>query len=439
MTTNEQRSGLTNALASGLLLAVVALFVPQAALADGTDWDSYTPTGPTGGDTSWDSYTPSYTDSWDSYTPTRSGSSWDSYTPSYSDSWDSYTPSYYNTYEPTYTPSYTTYSPSYTPSYYSQSYYTQPYYSQSYYTPSYYTPSYNYSYTPPSYNYSSYDYSYDYVYDYEYVYEYDYDYCSNIPGNQSQGYDCYPDRNHSDNDISCELTVDDRTVEEGDEVTLEWDIDGNANYASINHGIGRVDEDGGEEDVEVDEDTTFRLTVRNSHGDEDTCSVTVRVDDENNFSSVSFTGEPTYNPPVVYLSDIPYTGLEDIDPTLLSYWLMLIASAGAGVWFLYRKGMIPHFAFASVDPIDEGHVEEVETGHADVAPEVNAFLSAIENGDTDVAVDHLRDAAANGTGVEEFLAAAESATDDAQLQARVSAALEGAQKTGIRGAKEALA
>ncbi len=248
----------------------------------------------------------------------------------------------------------------------------------------------------------------------------------NCHGNQSQ-------------DVSCNLDASDTRVSDGDRVTLEWDTDGDVTYASINQGIGRVDEDGGSERVTVDGDTTFKMTVRNNSGDEDTCSVTVRVDD-NNFSSVSFTGDPTYNPPVVYLSDIPYTGLEDIDPMLLSYWLMLIAAASAGVWFLYRRGMIPHFAFASVDPIDEGHVvEETEEGHADASPEVMSFLSALAAGDTDAAVDHLRDAAANGTGVEEFLADAETAATDAELQARVSAALEGAKQTGVKGAKEALA
>lgn len=82
---------------------------------------------------------------------------------------------------------------------------------------------------------------------------------------------------NSDN-VSCNLDASDTSVNEGDRITLDWDTDGNPNYASINQGIGRVDEDGGSERVTVDEDTTFRLTVRNSDGDEDTCSVTVRAD-----------------------------------------------------------------------------------------------------------------------------------------------------------------
>ncbi len=81
----------------------------------------------------------------------------------------------------------------------------------------------------------------------------------------------------SSRDVSCNLDASDTRVDDGDRITLEWDTDGNPNYASINNGIGRVDEDGGTERVRITDDTTFRMTVRNSRGDEDTCSVTVRV------------------------------------------------------------------------------------------------------------------------------------------------------------------
>lgn len=82
----------------------------------------------------------------------------------------------------------------------------------------------------------------------------------------------------SSRDVSCTLDASDTRVSDGDRITLEWDTRGNPNYASINQGIGRVDEDGGSERVRVTDDTTYRMTVRNSRGDEDTCSVTVRVD-----------------------------------------------------------------------------------------------------------------------------------------------------------------
>ena len=253
------------------------------------------------------------------------------------------------------------------------------------------------------------------------------------------------DDNHNNN-LSCDLRASDRDIREGDDVTLRWNIDGNATYASINHGVGRVDEDGGSERVSPDEDTTYTLTVRDTHGDEDTCSVSINVDSDNTFSSATFYPDQPQNPNVVYLSSIPYTGLEDIDPTLLTYWALLIAAAGMGAWFLYRKGLIPQFSFATMDgnasagedQEQENHVEETDPGHTDT-PAVASFLGFLTNGDTEAAVDELRSAAAKGASVEDFLAEAHThATDDA-LRARLQSAYEASKLTGIRGAKQALA
>ncbi|MGB4076077.1 MAG: hypothetical protein WBK28_00005, partial [Minisyncoccia bacterium] len=218
------------------------------------------------------------------------------------------------------------------------------------------------------------------------------------------------DDDNDDEDPSCRLTVDDKTVDEGEEVTLEWDTR-NADSASINQGIGRVDEDGGEEDVEVDEDTTFRMTVRDNDGDTDTCSVTVRVDEDRTFSSVEFEGGPTYNPPVVYLSSIPYTGLEDISPAMLSFFVMLIALAGAGAWVTFRSGVIPNFAFATTEEeaVDEGHADA--DGHVQGTPEADALIAALSAGDTGKAVNTLRDAAVKGAGIEETVKTALETTN----------------------------
>lgn len=139
-----------------------------------------------------------------------------------------------------------------------------------------------------------------------------------------------------EDNLWCELDVSDSRVDEGDEVTLEWDARG-AVRASINEGIGRVDEDGGEEEVEVDEDTTFRLTVEDEDGDEETCTASVRVDEEDDFSSISFDGEPVNNPPTVYLSQLPYTGIEDMSPSLIASMVMLAALAGIGGYFFFLK------------------------------------------------------------------------------------------------------
>lgn len=456
MTTNNTSVSAVSVLAIAMLVTVLGIALPSAAHADGGmsgDWYG----APTGGD--WYGTAPSSGGDWYGGSTGSTGGDW--YGGSSSGDWtggstggdwygspssntDSYGPSSYNNYGPS---SYTLTPPQNynNPTYYGNSSYgyNQPYQTDFSYVPvSYYSsmPYGNNYQTDYSYYPGTYDYSYD-SYDYEYTYEYiddTYDACSNIRGDQPHGYDCYPDRDR-DEDVSCDLSVSDSTVEDGDRVTLEWETDGNPSSASINEGIGRVDEDGGSERVRIDGDTTFRMTVRNSSGDEDTCSVTVRVDDENNFSSVSFVGDPTNNPPVVYLSDIPYTGLEDISPALLSYWLMLIAAAAGGVWFLYTKGMIPTFAFASAEPLEEGVVGDIAEGSGHATPEVENFLAALQNNDTDKALDYVRDAAHNGTGVEEFLASAESVASDSELQARVSAALAESRMTGIRGVKSVLA
>lgn len=301
------------------------------------------------------------------------------------------------------------------------------------------------------YSYDSYDYSHDtYTYTYScpsgYTGTYPNCHAPHTPTCADQGLEgtypnCHSHTTHHNDTISCDLTASDRSIEEGDDTKLRWTIDGDANYASINHGVGHVDEEGGSETVSPDSDTTYTLTVRNSDGDEDTCSVDINVDQNNNFSSVTFTGEPTNNPPVVYLSSIPYTGLEDIDPTLLTYYALLIAAAGIAVWFAYQKGLIPQFAFSTAEPIEEGHVEGedmTDTGHVEENSAVASFLASMTAGDTDAALEEVRVAAANGTGVEEFLADAAAAAPEA-LQSRIQAAYDASKLTGIRGAKEALA
>lgn len=82
----------------------------------------------------------------------------------------------------------------------------------------------------------------------------------------------------NDEDLWCDIDASDRTIDEGDSTRLEFEIEG-ADEASINRGVGRVDEDGGEERVSPREDTTYRLTVENDDGDTETCSVTIKVDE----------------------------------------------------------------------------------------------------------------------------------------------------------------
>lgn len=265
-----------------------------------------------------------------------------------------------------------------------------------YYEPYYYD--YGYSYQQPYYDYS-YDYSYDYYYEYEYVYEtpkpkpqpqakqpvcdieasrtriergqsttltWDSQYASSaslssfgsVSTSGSRSVSPTSDRTYtlsvSGNGGSdtcsvtirveeeeeeapwCELRVSPTRIEDGERATLRWETE-NATYASINQGVGRVDEDGGSERVSPSRDTTYRMTVRNSDGDEETCSATLRVDRGNDFSSVTFTGDPVNNPPVVYLSNLPYTGLEDLSPSMWGSLAALVALLGVGGYLVFVR------------------------------------------------------------------------------------------------------
>lgn len=332
---------------------------------------------------------------------------------------------------------------------YSNSVKTPVYNYSSGYKPSYnykydYKP-YTYSYKPYTYSYPSYNYSYPSYYGGSSGLSLTYNENDNsnsnvnnnvitVGGGETVRTVYVYDHDDDDNDdLWCDLEVSPSRIDDGEEADLIWDVRG-ATYASINQGIGRVDEDGGREEVDPSRDTTYRLTVRNNDGDEETCSATLRVDDDRNtFSSTVFTDEPAQNPPqVVYLSSLPYTGLDDISPAVLTYWFLLIAAIGGAFWYALSKGLIgrPRYAFAEVDGIPE--VPVVET------PDTSDFVTAVEEGNEEAALDALREAAVAGVGVEEYLREARLQVSDATLAARLDDAIVQAEQTGIRGAKQAL-
>ncbi|GEM_PF-2558124 len=84
--------------------------------------------------------------------------------------------------------------------------------------------------------------------------------------------------NNNSSRLACDLSVSPSRIDEGERATLRWEADG-ADDARINEGIGSVDEDEGSERVSPREDTTYRLTVENDD-DTETCSVTLRVDED---------------------------------------------------------------------------------------------------------------------------------------------------------------
>jgi len=87
--------------------------------------------------------------------------------------------------------------------------------------------------------------------------------------------------NNNDNDdfIGCDLEVSPSRIDEDERATLRWETEGDVDEARINQGIGEVDEDGGSMRVGPNEDTTYRLTVEGD-GEEVTCTVTLRVDED---------------------------------------------------------------------------------------------------------------------------------------------------------------
>lgn len=151
---------------------------------------------------------------------------------------------------------------------------------------------YDYSYTP--YTYSTYDYLYQpYNYDYNVG---GYAYTPYVYNTGSYTYTPYVytpyEYNppvYSNSRPRCEFTVDDRRVERGDHVTLEWET-WNADDVRINQGIGDVNDDGTRR-VRVTDDITYTLTARDGN-DTVTCRVSIQVEQERDRDDVrcdSFT------------------------------------------------------------------------------------------------------------------------------------------------------
>jgi len=176
----------------------------------------------------------------------------------------------------------------------------------------------------------------------------------------------------------CELDASDTSIEEGESTTLEWDTRGDVRDARINQGIGSVDEDGGTKRVRPTRDTTYRLTVEDRDGDEYDCDVTVRVDEDDSIP-------PPPDVPLVYLSQLPYTGAGDT----MMYWMLVIVGSGLAGYALFFRA-VP-FAYARVKALRsgletseteaEGTPEEIPT--AVTRQDVRAFVSALA--DTDAA------------------------------------------------------
>lgn len=172
------------------------------------------------------------------------------------------------------------------------------------------------------------------------------------------------------------LTASETTIEEGEEITLSWRTE-NATSITINNGIGSVRPvAAGSIRVSPDDDTTYVATVRNAT-QSDNCEVSVNVredrdrpdrpdrdhdrdrpDRDRDEPDVFIDSDiDEAAPPLgsVYLSELPYTGL-DLGPFgTLVYWLMLVLWSLAAAYlvlfvlvpYLFRREVLAQAAQSS--------------------------------------------------------------------------------------------
>jgi hypothetical protein len=135
---------------------------------------------------------------------------------------------------------------------------------------------------------------------------------------------------HHQNGPSCTLDIHPDNIDRGDDATIRWTTD-NATSFSIDHGIGNVHPvDEGSERISPNDDTSYTGTATAKDGRTATCRASINVDHNNGGgghhenNDETLTGSPTNPNSYVYLSQIPYTGL-DLGPVgTVVYWLGLI-------------------------------------------------------------------------------------------------------------------
>jgi len=141
--------------------------------------------------------------------------------------------------------------------------------------------------------------------------------------------------------------VSDTSIDEGDTVTYSVEIDGGRSPYDIEWD-GDISGDSETERVRYNRDGRYEVevTVRDRNGDRasDTCA-TVRVgnnDDDNNINVITRTnlGTPSGNLASldsVFLSQVPYTGPEDVLKALGVLAFIAIWSTGVAMYFKRRR------------------------------------------------------------------------------------------------------
>lgn len=195
-----------------------------------------------------------------------------------------------------------------------------------------------------------------------------------------------------------QLTASDTKIEKGDSVVLSW-VTSNASSVSLNQGIGRVTPTAsGSITVNPTSDTTYTATVPDAP-DIAACSVRVEIEEDNNECTRNCGGGGgKRNPRVdidledlegevlaaVYLSELPYTGL-DLGPSgTLLYWTILALWSAGTAYLVIFKAMpfaLRKYAVAAIAPLDAA-VQHADT-HTHVLESVSTHeprgLAAIAN------------------------------------------------------------
>jgi hypothetical protein len=151
-----------------------------------------------------------------------------------------------------------------------------------------------------------------------------------------------------DLDVQCEIS--DSTIEEGDRVTIEVDIDGgdgpyDIQWSGDDDEIDDFDDNDRSQRVRIDDEGTYRLrvTVEDDDGNEDsdTCTIRVRDEDDDDEDINVFTN--TNDTPTgdlaglssVYLNQVPYTGPEDT-LKILGFISLILIWSGAIAYYLLK-------------------------------------------------------------------------------------------------------
>jgi hypothetical protein len=151
--------------------------------------------------------------------------------------------------------------------------------------------------------------------------------------------------NNDDFNIQCEIS--DYSVERGDRVTVEVDIDGGDGPFDIEwdgdtNSFKDFDEDDRSQRVEVDDNDDIRLEIRveddNGNVERDTCRI-IRVNDDNDndINIISTTDGDLAGLQSVFLNQVPYTGPVEDAWKVISFIITLILLSSIVGYSYYRR------------------------------------------------------------------------------------------------------